>query len=84
MTGERVLWQAVVYRAFRDATDPKAKSIEAQEHKAEADTWIRQCGRDFRHVCLLAGMDADFLSDAYILGRVDPELLRATQKGGAA
>ena len=45
-------------------------------HQRAADQWIRDCGRDFRLVCSLAGMDAGFLSGAYRAGRVNPVWLR--------
>lgn len=74
----REMWQAVLHRAFLDATydgDARADKME----QITCDRWIRQCGKDFRQVCALAGMDADFLSDAYKSGRVDRHLLKGTE-----
>ena len=77
---ERELWQTVVYQAFIDAThDLPSGAVGSQTRdKREADTWIRGCGRDFRMVCSLAGLDAAFFSTAYVQGRVDPVRLRAS------
>jgi hypothetical protein len=73
---EREMWQAVLLKAFTDATAPDPKTREDILAKRAADSWIRNCGRDFRHVCALAGMSASFLSEAYLRGRVSPEGLR--------
>lgn len=77
MTPEQKLWQAVILKAFTDATAVNPSSREDRMEKSRADSWIRGCGRDFRFVCSLAGMDPEFLSLAYRQGRVRPELLRA-------
>lgn len=74
---EQRLWQAVVYKAFIDALGDDSKDRDAMRAKREADAWIRDCRRDFRQVCALAGMDPDFLSQAYNDGRVDRDLLKA-------
>lgn len=76
----REMWQAVLHRAFLDATydgDARADKME----QITADRWIRQCGKDFRMVCELAGMDADFLSNAYSTGKVDRHLLKGKEDG---
>lgn len=80
---ERVLWQTVVFQAFIDATwAPKwGTSAENKRAKAEADAWIRGCGRNFRFVCALADLDPEFLSRAFVQGRVDPAQLRAHTSG---
>lgn len=44
----------------------------------EADWWIRQGGRDYQTVCAMAGMDHDFLREAYEAGKIDPQILRAS------
>jgi len=71
----RLLWLHFLHLAFTDAT--AGSSGWSRGHRESADQWIRDCGRDFRHVCSLAGMDADFLSGAYRAGRVNPERLRS-------
>lgn len=81
MTPEQRLWQAVVHRAFLDATNDDPQTTENILAKREADTWISRCGKDFREVCSLAGMDADFLSEAYRTGRVRARLLRGMERG---
>jgi hypothetical protein len=72
---ERKLWQEVIYQAFIDATS-ESDTKEWRCARPEADAWIRGCGRNFRQVCAMAGMDPDFLSESYIAGRVNPDLLR--------
>ena len=74
----REMWQAVLHRAFLDATyDGYARADKMEQ--ITAYRWIRHCGKDFRHVCDLAGMDADFLSNAYRSGRVDRHLLKGSE-----
>lgn len=86
MTPEQHLWQSVVLKACSDATHPApgpyAKNYsEVMQAKREADKWLRGCGRDMRQVCALAGMDPDFVSEAYIGGRIDADLLRTSEDG---
>lgn len=76
---ERQLWQAVVYRAAMDAICPETGDDGAR-NKREADRWFRRAGKDFRQVCHLAGLDPDFIHDAYVSGRIDPALLKASGK----
>lgn len=80
MNGERLLWQHVIYKAFIDATALDPTCPKNSVEKMRADRWIRDCGRDFRDVCYMAGFDPDFLSDAYKAGRVDPDMLRGDEK----
>ena len=71
---EQILWQGVVFRAVIDATgDDKGP-------REEADRWIRRGGPKYKRVVTLSGMDPDYLRDAYIAGRVRPDLLRAAMK----
>lgn len=79
LTPEQELWQSVVFTAFMDATRNETENREEQSRR-EADRWIRGKGRDFRQVCSMAGMDPDFLSAAYIAGKVDPALLRCGER----
>ncbi len=76
---ERMLWQHVVFQAFIDATWalPAGTNGEARVNQAQADAWIRGCGKSFRRVCAYADLDPEFLSRAYVQGRVDPARLRA-------
>jgi hypothetical protein len=84
----RILWQHVLQQAFMDATSESTAQVQSSASAAgkgsreqlSADRWIRDCGRDFRMVCSLAGMDADFLSGAYRAGRVNGEWLRQDPK----
>ena len=79
MTPERLLWQAVLYRAAMDAVAPETGDDGAR-NRSEADTWFRRGGKDFRQVCALANMDPDFVRDAYLDGRIDPVVLKAAGK----
>ena len=72
---EQKMWQAVIYNAVVEATNENAKG-EALLWKNEADTWLRR-GSDLHVVCALAGMDSEFVRDAYISGRIDRLLLKS-------
>lgn len=80
MSPEQHLWQSVIERAFVDATAPVSNDDTEARAKRQAADWIRGCGKDFREVCSLAGMDADFLSDAFREGRVDRVALKNASK----
>ncbi|MFG6591270.1 hypothetical protein [Sulfitobacter sp. 1A12157] len=75
----REMWQAVLHRAFIDATYDGPQEAEQREQQ-EAHNWISRCGQDFRTVCDLAGMDAEFLSNCYNAGRVDRHLLKGKEE----
>jgi len=81
MTPEQKLWQSVVVKAALDATSnplQNTKDYTYQElAKKQADAWLRTGGMDFKEVCNLAGLDPDFIRDAYIGGRINAELLRS-------
>lgn len=81
MTPEQRLWQAVLHRAFLDATADDFARDEDRRAKRDAHRWITRCRSDFRQVCEMAGMDADFLSTAYRDGRVNARLLRGMERG---
>lgn len=66
---ERTLWQAVLLTALQDATSD-SETRDAWLAKRDADRWLRQQGKDFKTVCLLAGFDPDHVYDAYTAGRV--------------
>lgn len=77
---EQTMWQAVLFQAFIDATRHNPYAPENKRSISSADRWIRGKGRDFCEVCALAGMDPDFLHDAYVQGRVDANKLRAAER----
>jgi len=77
-TPEKRLWQAVIYNAVVEATNPEAYGERGQWQR-EADTWLRR-GSDLHVVCALAGMDPDFVREAYISGKIDRELLKRQEK----
>lgn len=70
---ERAIWQEVILQAFQDALRPYCRDSEARRAKHEADIWLRAGGKDFRHVCQMAGFDDDFIRDAYRGGRIKLE-----------
>lgn len=80
MTPEKKLWQAVVLKAFSDATAENPSSREDVMAKRDAISWITRGGRDYRMVCSLAEIDPDFARDAFLGGRVDGELLRYAER----
>lgn len=74
-----ILWQRVLEQAFVDATYDGQNRTE-QHARDRADRWIRECGKDFRWVCDMAGMGAEFLSDRYKAGQVNRGLLKASER----
>jgi len=84
MSPEQTLWQTVVIKALTDATAVDPSSTDDRRARHEADSWIRSGGKDYRRVCALAGLDPDFIREAYIDGRIDGALLRAKEKTEAA
>ena len=84
MTPEQRLWQTVVMKALTDATAAHPASTDDIRARRDADDWVRSGGRDYRLVCALAGLDPDFIREAYVAGRIDGALLRAKEKTEAA
>jgi hypothetical protein len=76
MTGEQRLWQEVVLMAVTDATNPAPHNSEEYRAKIEACEWLEDGKSDFRRVCDLAGMDPNFVRDAFRAGRIDREAIR--------
>lgn len=76
VSGARLLWQTVLLRAVMDATAPFSRRRDHEVNKASAGRWIGDCGRDFRLVCHLAGVDPEFLSERFRAGQVDGCALR--------
>lgn len=83
MTPERYLWQRVLEQAFVDATYD-GDGVESRRARDTAHSWITNNGKDFKQVCLMAGMDPDFLSDRYKAGQVNRELLKAGKEKESA
>jgi len=79
MTPEQKLWQSVVVKAALDATSNPSSSSDDYIAKKNADAWLRTGGRDFKEVCSLAGLDPDFIREAYIGGRINADLLRSKE-----
>lgn len=78
MIPEKRLWQTVVFHAVLEALY-EGNDREARMFKESADRWIRRAGRDFREACGLAGIDPDFLRDAYVAGKVDRRMLKSAE-----
>lgn len=76
MMPEQKLFQSVIIKALDDATLVDPASQEDRAEKRAADAWIRRAGKHFRFICSLAGFDPDFISEQYIAGNIDGELLR--------
>jgi hypothetical protein len=76
ITGAERLWQEVVLMAVTDATNPAPHNSEEYQAKVEARDWLEDGRSDFRRVCNLAGMDPDFVRDAFRAGRIDRDALR--------
>lgn len=82
-SGERELWQTVLFLGVKDAleglqiADPTRRKLD----QVNADRWICRAGRDFRLVCSLAGVDPDFVRQAYTQGRIRLDLLVASETG---
>lgn len=70
----RRMWQHVVLLAVRDAVVPYS-SKDGKHNRIAADRWLRFGGKDFRQVCTSAGLDPDFIRDAYLSGRIDYKAL---------
>jgi len=79
MTPEQKLWQSVVVKAALDATSNPSSSSEDHLAQKQADAWLRAGGADFKEVCNLAGLDPDFIREAYIGGRINADLLRSKE-----
>lgn len=86
---ERTLWQAVVYRGVLDALslDPRvmtrtmtpARMDLLKRVQRDAHDWIAAPSRNFVRVCDMAGLDAGFIRDAYLSGRINPQYLRRAE-----
>jgi len=74
----RALWKAALHQKLVDATsDHPKQDLEGQRAKKQALQDINGNTRNFRFVCVCAGMDSDFVREAFMGGRIDPALLRA-------
>jgi hypothetical protein len=60
--GCRRLWLAVIHTAFSDAMykSRRPTALKIRDRDA-AQTWLLNFGRNFRGVCDLAGMDANYV-----------------------
>ena len=79
--GEKALWVAVITQAMMDALS-KSKSPETQYHKDEAIRWLTDNGKDFHHVCMLAGFDPSYIRKKAKKAIVSPSAWRAAPGKG--
>ena len=72
MEAEKTLWQSVVFRAVADALHPRSGLGRSEAHRATraARRWFRDGGKDYREVCSNAGMNADFIRESILSGRI--------------
>tara|TARA_R100001086_G_scaffold244692_1_gene174768 strand:- start:1735 stop:2061 length:327 start_codon:yes stop_codon:yes gene_type:complete len=75
---EKRLWGAVIARSLMDANapeqdvkcNPKTWRGEREHARHTADSWLRSMSRDFVDVCTRAGIDPNYLREAYMAGRL--------------
>lgn len=79
MTPEQRLWQSVLLTAVQDAVYD-GENVELQNAQRAAAIWLDKAGRDFREVCTLAGMDPQFIADAWRNGKLTKDSLKAATK----
>jgi len=79
MTPEQKMWQSEVVIGALDATTKPSSSSEEFIAQKQADAWLRTGCADFKEVCNLAGLDPDFIREAYIGGRINADLLRSKE-----
>jgi len=69
----RKLALAVISLAIRDAQasgfSTGSSGTSAQQKRA-ATSWITDCNRDFKVWCDVAGLDPEYISEAFIAGRL--------------
>jgi hypothetical protein len=74
--GEKAVWVAVITQAMQDALSRSQKS-EAKLHKHEAMQWLTGNSKDFIDVCLLAGLDPDYVRRKAKKALISPTRWRA-------
>ncbi len=75
MWGKVVLNEVLAALWEGNTCNSKGYPSPAEFARRHADSWLRNCGRDMREVCDLAGIDPEFLSQAYISGRIKKAVL---------
>ncbi len=60
VTAERSMWVAVITQAMMDALS-RSRKPEDQFSKFEATRWLTSNSAPFRNVCMLAGLDPDYV-----------------------
>lgn len=86
ITPTQAMAQAVIRRALLDAHHASPQSYgdggTTRNQKSQADAWFRDCGRDFRDICDVAGIDARLLSEKYCAGKINVDILRVDRTNG--
>lgn len=82
-SGMLLMWQSVVLKAVTDAYGIGTGDTHAPHiARRQADIWLRGNSPDFRMVCALAGMDPDFIREAYVSGRINVDAITPTSRWG--
>lgn len=80
----RMLYQKVLLRALIDALKPRPDSYdkfnEWRRDASQAQAWIEGKCQDFQAVCNYAGLDPDFVHDAYTSGRISYDIISVAEK----
>lgn len=79
---ERELWLTVLLHGVKEALE-LASGLEATHDRRQADSWVRNGGKDFRLVCYLAGMDPSFIRSNYLNGKISLARLIEGEGGNA-
>ena len=74
--GETSLWAAVITQALMDALS-KCTKTEAKHYKSEAMRWLTENSKDFIDVCLLAGLNSDYVRQKAKKSIISPSPWRA-------
>lgn len=63
-TPELALWRAVIHQAITDAGH---QSVDDNHDADRAAAWLRNGRGDFKQVCILAGLDPDYVREKVAL-----------------
>ncbi len=74
--GENSLWAAVITQAMMDALS-RCKKSDSQYNRSEAMRWLTGNSKDFIDVCLLAGLNPDYVRQKAKKSLISPSPWRA-------
>ena len=76
--GAQHLWRKVLLQAVRDAlTDEEVKDDETRQARRDARAWLDAHGKDFIHVCTLAGFDPAVVRDWWMVAKNSQQNIHA-------